>query len=439
MNKVYLQIFLILVFSVYYSSANAQEWSFGGELGATVFSFFDYTSVYQEGGSFERGYSIPHNEAWVLSYYPKDKKYFFSLAHTHFNAINSDVLVRSEEGRILQQISTGTFNSTTLVNMGYQFDVGRHLGFKDQQLFFAPLYGFGIEWLRSYSITPSRGLLNKQYETFKTGINPSLQSGFRLSYRYKRSRFSVKALGNLGLHYHTETQYQVLLPQETIFATIRGKNDFIAAQASYEYVFKSSVAKSKQKINTSETFSRDKIQELRIGFHPFNFLKQLSLNYELFPTKQKKSIFIDLAYLSVRNIIVYSPNIPLEGLPDFYKEPFLDIMIGRNLYHNNEKGRGWGVGYYLRSEFRVARNKDYVRDLEIAYSQEFNWTPYVYGALGMNLQYKCLIKDRWIIAPIVLADLGIASNDDLLQTKYQVFLRPLLFDVQARLYLGYRF
>ena len=121
--------------------------------------------------------------------------------------------------------------------MGYQFDIGRPLSLPSEKMFFEPLYGLGLEILQGGRPYPHVGVIQLDSYTRKRGINPSLQAGFRLSYRHRRSKFSVKALGNLGLRYHSQTNYLVTLPESPILAAFRAKSDFIAAQASYEYIF----------------------------------------------------------------------------------------------------------------------------------------------------------------------------------------------------------
>ena len=442
MKKIFCPAILVLFLCiVQVTPITAQEWSFGGELGATLFSFFEYNPVYQDGASFERGYTIPHNEGWVLSYYPSNRKSFFSLGYTQFNQRNADILVRHESGSVPRQIATAPFNRTISVNMGYQLDISDYLSLNQGSLFFEPIYGLGIEWLIRGRPYPEIGLISLVDYSRKKGINPSLQAGFRFSYRHRRSKFSIKALGNLGFRYRSEIQYRILLPEEPILATIRSKNDFLAAQVSYEYIFKSDkVEKKTRKQDRISIFSRAKIQELKTGFHPVGFNRNLSLNYELFPTKQDKSLFLDLSYYNTQSNIEMNisedENNP-EYISSTYRLPFLDVRIGRNIFSKKETGEKWGVGYYLRADTRLAKNRKYVEAFEESFGETPN-TSYYYAALGANLQYKWLIKDRWSITPMVLADLGVGSESSY-RTKYRVFLEPLFFDVQARLYIGYRF
>ncbi|MEM6699016.1 MAG: hypothetical protein AAF599_11505 [Bacteroidota bacterium] len=434
---------ITLVFSLSILQSNpstAQEWSFGAELGATLFSAFQYSAVKQEGGSFDRGCTIPHNEGWLLSYYPANKKLFFSLGYTRFHQRSVDILVRLDGGRTPHHVASWSFNNTILLSMGHQLDISQTLGLEREKLFFEPLYGIGIEWLRSDWVYPVRGYINLVDFTRERGINPSVQAGFRFSYRHRRSKFSVKALGNLGFRYHAETKYRVFLPEEPILATTRGKNDFLAAQASYEYIFKSNKVQKKERVaDRINNFSRTRIQELKIGIHPFEFAKNLSINYELFPKKKNKSIFLDLSYFNNHYYnevnISDKPNHPIYNFT-LYRIPLLDIRVGQHIFSEKETASKWGVGYYLRSDIKLAKNQAYIDAVKEEYDKIPN-TDTHYTALGLDFQYKWLFKDRWSITPIIMADMGVGNQNSYLN-KHQLFF-SLFADVQARLYVGYRF
>lgn len=220
------------------TTSQAQEWSIGGELGATLLSFFQYTPVYQGAAYFDRGYTIPHNEGWIFHYYSK-KKRFFSVAYTRFHPRSTDILIRTGTGGG-QGDASAFFNHIVSLNVGQRIKVGH------RKTFFEPLCGIGIEVLQGGRPYPTTGLLNLETWEYKQGINPSLQTGFRIASQHPRSKFAIKILGNLGLRYHATKEYSVLLP-EVIYATTRSKSDFIAVQASYECRFALKKNKKKKK------------------------------------------------------------------------------------------------------------------------------------------------------------------------------------------------
>lgn len=229
-------------------SLKAQEWSVGGEIGATLISFFDYTTIQNGNRSFDRGYAIPHNEGWTISYYTA-KNHFFLIGYTSFFPKVTDVrIIDANYEATWQSKNSATFNHII------SFDIGKQLSlFGSEKFFFEPLAGIGIEILERYNVHAGRvdfggtSLLILESGTYKRGVNPSLQGGFRFSFRHRRSKFSLKALGNLGLYYHAEHNYRVILEEETFYTSTRSKSDFIAAQVSYEYIFKSDKIEPKKR------------------------------------------------------------------------------------------------------------------------------------------------------------------------------------------------
>ncbi|MEM8523270.1 MAG: hypothetical protein AAGG68_01440 [Bacteroidota bacterium] len=423
--------------------ANAQEWSFGGELGTTLFSSFQHTFESQEGSSIGRGYYVPHNEGWILNYYPKHEKLFFSIGYTRYHSRIYDVLIRKNANSNLQ-LSSGTFNRTVSLNVGHQLDIGNIISLPRDRAFFEPLYGLGIEWLKGGNAYTERGIINTENFTYKTGINPSLQAGLRLSYRYRRSKFSVKAFGNFGLRYHAETQFRVELPQEpeAIFTTFRSKSDFIAAQASYEYIFKSgSPTKKKSRQERIERFSRQAFKELRIGTTPLESQRNISLSYEFFPAKCAKTLFMDLTFFERKLSLVKNMSED-ENNPEYvfsnFREPYFDLYFGQNLYSEKETDSKWGIGYYIRSELQFIKNKRYWEPYEELTGRLDVYKVSHYAALGANLQYKWLIGDRWSISSALLTDLG-WGNISFMTGKYPTLFDKLFLDVQGRIYVGYRF
>ncbi|MEM9680893.1 MAG: hypothetical protein AAF901_11280 [Bacteroidota bacterium] len=443
MNKTYYCLYLTLLCLVCNNKITAQEWSFGGEVGATLFSGFQYTPAEQEGGFLDRGYKIPHNEGWILSYYPANRPYFFTAAYTRFHPNTSNLVAESNVYNLRECHAGGPFNHTISLNMGYQFDVGKFVSLKSEHLFFEPIYGVGIELLRNYTPVPLNLVLFKlQSQTHETGINPSLQAGFRLSYRYRRSKFSVKTLGNLGLRYHTESEYRVLLPEETILTTTRSKSDFIAAQVSYEYIFKSNkIEKRKraQKDHLQKTSDSHSIHELKVGVNPFHLSRMVGLNYELFLAETKKSLFIDFTYLNIlrglETNISANINQP-EYVFSTFKHPTLDLKVGQNIFSETYNNDRWAIGYYLRSEVEMPN-----RAYDEVFRDRFNASPAptaVYVGLGSALQYKWVLANRWSVTPMFFMDIGL-GNRSANVTNHRLSGNSLYFDAQARLYVGYRF
>ena len=87
---------------------------------------------------------------------------------------------------------------------------------------------------------------------------------------------------------------------------------------------------------------------------------------------------------------------------------------------------------------RLTKNQKYIAVFEEEFGEQPYYKASYYLALGGSIQYKWLIKDRWSIAPMILCDLGFANGNGR-RDKISVIFNALYFDIQGRLYLGYRF
>jgi len=70
-----------------------------------------------------------------------------------------------------------------------------------------------------------------------SGIAPNLQAGYQVAFRGNRMGLSLKMIGNLGLRYYGSIKYEAWMDNEQFFATVKTKNDFIAAILQYEVYF----------------------------------------------------------------------------------------------------------------------------------------------------------------------------------------------------------